>query len=174
MRVRMLFFRLFFVAIFFILSESCNASQSQEFTTDTYVGNYEPSGGFGLHLRNGDREFVIHYGASHYSPVSLYFVLNSEHQVKINSVKLNGENACVSGFSRYELMLVERNSYGIKFNECKAIWKKLIRDAKGGDLTFSLLGVQKETGIKETYEFRVSAENLSLLVDLIEKVYVGK
>ncbi|AHH11087.1 hypothetical protein bcCo53_001204 (plasmid) [Borrelia coriaceae] len=166
---------LFFVAIFFILSESCNASQSQEFATDVYIGNDVSSGaGFRLRLKNSDRELGIYCRASNNMPIYLYFILNSEHRVKIKSIKLNGEDVCINGSLSTPTYLGDRFGYGLKFNDCKTKWKELIRDAKGGDLTFTLLVMQSETRVEETYEFIVSAENLSLLIDLIEKVYVGK
>ncbi|AHH11101.1 hypothetical protein bcCo53_001190 (plasmid) [Borrelia coriaceae] len=180
MGVRLLILRLcFVVGLFIIPFLSCKARESQEFTTSTYLSNYIGAGGFGLSLRNDDNSFVIYYSESYDTSVKLYITIKDEDAIIIKDIKLNKYDVCLyDNLSNRELSLDNSSlikkwniDYDVDFNRCKAKWKELIEDAKGGDLKFKVTVSKLDDKNEKTYEFRVSAANLGLLVGLIEKVY---
>ncbi|AHH11099.1 hypothetical protein bcCo53_001192 (plasmid) [Borrelia coriaceae] len=171
MRVRKSFLKLFFLFALLIPFKGCKTLESEELTVGSYFSNYNRSGDLTLRLKNNDNEFVIFYVQYPHEVVNIYLTLKNERKIVVKSIKLNGDDVHLySGYLSVLLNDVENVEYQLDLKNYKTRWKKLIEEAKGGPLKFSVLIMQTETGIEKTYEFKASAANLSLLAEMIDIV----
>ncbi|UPA18993.1 hypothetical protein bpuCAU1_001262 (plasmid) [Borrelia puertoricensis] len=197
MVIKKLFLKLLFVVSLFVFLNACtkeseNLTISEDFTV-SYLGNKSHMGRFALNLVNSDgTKFIISYNS--YSDleasVRIYLDLGTDINIELKDIKLNGKDIDLYdrkylGFysfrnSHYYIPFLDfhnkstmwRIGFYLNFDKCRAEWKKLIADAKGGYLKFSVLCVDVESGLKRKYEFRVSAANFSKFVELVEQVHV--
>ncbi|AHH11091.1 hypothetical protein bcCo53_001200 (plasmid) [Borrelia coriaceae] len=175
MEVRELILKLCFLFGLLISFECCKARESEEVVVSTYFSNNWGSGHFMLYLKNNDDSFSIGYGSYHrHEPVTIYLTLKNEHKVVIKNIKLNDEELYFYNdeFSNRPLNEVKDIEYRLDVKNYTYKWKKLIEDAKGGDLKFRVTCMRVETDVDKTYEFRVSAKNLSLLAEMIDDYHL--
>ncbi|AHH11093.1 hypothetical protein bcCo53_001198 (plasmid) [Borrelia coriaceae] len=168
MRVRRLIFKLCFVVGLFILVASCKARESEVLTVDTYFSNYMHSGSFTLRLNNDYGSFVILYCMSPYQ-VKVHLKLKNQDNITIKNIKFNGEDICIYGdFDEPFIMEEGHFEYELDIEDCNTRWKKLIEEANGGELKFSILASETDSGLDKIYEFKISKTNMSLLAELID------
>ncbi|AHH11102.1 hypothetical protein bcCo53_001189 (plasmid) [Borrelia coriaceae] len=177
MGVSKLILKLCFVVVFLVFYQSCKTRESQELRVKTYTSNSRGSGGFGLYLKHGGSELEISAPSSVGMFVNFVLTLERERPIIISSVNLNGETIYVhDGFVKmvnFDNVFNRgkwRVDYTLQFDRCKNKWRKLIRENRGSDLKFSVIAMEVESRNEKIYEFRVSAENLSLLIDMLEKI----
>ncbi|WP_155806409.1 hypothetical protein [Borrelia coriaceae] len=131
-----------------------------------------------MYLKNGGSELEISSPFSYGMFVRFALTLERERPIIIRSIKLNGEDVYV--YDGFVNSVNFDNSfkpgkwhvdYTLQFDRCKPKWRELIRESKGSDLKFSVIAMEVESRNEKFYEFRVSAENLSLLINMLEKIY---
>ncbi|WP_330730255.1 hypothetical protein [Borrelia turicatae] len=179
MVIRKLFLKLLFVASLLVFFNACtkeseNLTISEDFTV-SYLSNNSGTGSFALDLVNSDgTKFVINYTSYLESGVRIYLNLNTDIEIELKTIKLNGKDICFYNASLdfADMVADWDNGFYLNFDNCRNEWKKLIADAKDGYLKFSVYCVEKKSGLDRDYEFRVSAANLSKFVELVEQIHI--
>ncbi|AHH11083.1 hypothetical protein bcCo53_001208 (plasmid) [Borrelia coriaceae] len=170
--------KLLFVVSLFIFFNSCT-KESQDLRVSYHSNKPDEGGIMTLSLTNSDNLFEINY---HFSSnlCGLHLMLKNDSDITIKNVKLKEDDICMYDSITDEKLLNRSDDekwhayYDVDFDSCKAKWKELIEGAKGGDLKFSVIASEVESGHEKTYEFRVSEANMRQLVALIEQTLVER
>ncbi|UCP01990.1 hypothetical protein K9R62_04965 (plasmid) [Borrelia hermsii] len=172
------FLRLLFTVSFLVFCfYNTFAKESEQFTA-SYFSNKSGTGGFALNLINDDGTMlVVSYNSYLGGSVKVYLDLKSDREIYLKTIKLNENDVCM-----YDIFTLDRlmkmsnrdrmwgNGFDLNFHSCKPEWRELIKKAKG-DLKFNVECVEAEGKLERKYTFKVSAANLSKLIDLIEQVH---
>ncbi|AHH12958.1 hypothetical protein BHO_0000600 (plasmid) [Borrelia hermsii YBT] len=175
MKAYKLFLKLLLAVNLLVFYDVC-ALESEEFRV-YYFSNENRSGGITLNLTNDDGSaFVIGYN-SYVGVVNVYLELNNDREIELKTIDLNGESHCIYGgiFSLSGMTGNHKNgrwysTIGIDFENCKLEWRELIKKAKG-NLKFNVECIEVEGKLERKYTFKVSAANLSRMIDIFEVVY---
>ncbi|AHH11095.1 hypothetical protein bcCo53_001196 (plasmid) [Borrelia coriaceae] len=168
MRVVRLFLKLCFIACLLILVASCKTRESESLRVGTYLSNYGRSGDFTVSLDNDYGSFALLYD-QYFFQVKVHLRLKNQDNITIKNIKFNGEDVCVADdFYRPSIMEEGHFEYELDPYHCKTRWKKLIEESNGGDLKFSVIVSETDSGLEKIYEFQISKTNMSLLAEIMD------
>ncbi|AHH04044.1 hypothetical protein BHY_1093 (plasmid) [Borrelia nietonii YOR] len=174
MKVYKLFLKLLLAVNLFVFYDVC-AVESEEFKV-VYGSNQHRLGVITLNLTDNDGNvFAISYDA-YFNDINVSLDLKSDRAMRLKKIDLNGKFLYF-----YMKSAVINESLGngkwsssvdqFDFKHCKPEWRELIKQANGGDLKFNVECIEEMGKLERKYCFKVSAANLSRLLDIFEVVY---
>ncbi|AHH12956.1 hypothetical protein BHO_0000800 (plasmid) [Borrelia hermsii YBT] len=174
MKAYKLFLKLLLAVNLLVFYDVC-ALESEEFKV-VYGSNKPRLGFITLNLTDNDGNvFAVSYDG-YFDKINISLDLKSDRAMQLKNIDLNGKFLY---FYRESGVIDESLDNGkwsssvdqFNFKHCKPEWRELIRQANGGDLKFNVECIEEMGKLERKYAFKVSAANLSRLLDIFEVVY---
>ncbi|AMR75953.1 hypothetical protein [Borrelia hermsii] len=173
MKVYKLFLKLLLAVSLFVFYDLF-AKESEEFKV-VYGSNQHGLGIITLNLTDDDGNvFAISYD-SYFNDINVSLDLKSDCAMQLKKIDLDGKflyfymkSSVINGFLENGKWSSSVDQFD--FRHCKPEWRELIKKAKG-DLKFNVECIEEMGKLERKYAFKVSAANLSRLLDIFEVVY---
>ncbi|AYE36813.1 hypothetical protein DB313_04760 (plasmid) [Borrelia turcica IST7] len=158
-----------FVSSLFI---SCKSSHKEiEKVVIEYASNSGYAGSVNLNLENDYDSFSLKYDLfAEYSSIEAQF---KGDELLVKDIRFNGSEVCIlpdSDMTVYKLDELWAVSVGVDLERCMGGWKEMASKAGEKDLFFSIVAVNKGSGVEKNYSFKVSPKNLISFIESVELV----